>query len=66
MFNLPPTPSRVHIYIKLAGTYFAPQKGGFAPQKGSYIQGSDIQVLISKYHFVTYAFIGILYTSQSL
>ena len=53
MFNLPLGPSRVQIYIKLVGTHFAPQKGTHAPQKGSDIQGSDIQVLMRKYHFAT-------------
>ena len=53
MFSLPLEPSRVQIYVKLAGTHFAPQKGSFAPQKGSFIEGSDIQVLMRKYHFAT-------------
>ena len=53
MFSLPLEPSRVQIYVKLAGTHFAPQKGSFAPQKGSFIEGSDIQALMRKYHFAT-------------
>ena len=51
--------------IKLGGTHFAPQKGSRAPQKGS-----DIQVLMKKYHFTTWknALNGmyILYISESL
>ena len=53
MFNLPLGPSSVQIYIKLVEIHFAPQKGSRAAQKGSDIQGSDIQVLMRKYHFAT-------------
>ena len=59
MFIIPLGPNRIHIYIKLVGTHFAPQKGSRAPQKGS-----DIQVLLRKYHLTTWknALNGIFYT----